>query len=66
MVKLPAFKRGCHVITSRITDSVPELAEFDIGMANLFSESLPVMFQVMHPDTVGEGTATTQRVGPPP
>ncbi|MEW5310489.1 MAG: hypothetical protein WDW38_002284 [Sanguina aurantia] len=36
VVKLPAFKRGCHVITSRITDSVPELAEFDIGMANLF------------------------------
>lgn len=38
VVKLPAFKRGCHVVTSRITDSVPELAEFDIGMANLFSK----------------------------
>jgi thiamine phosphate synthase YjbQ (UPF0047 family) len=36
-VSLGARKRGCHVITRDIVDQVPEIKEYDIGMANLFS-----------------------------
>ena len=36
-VKLPAKSRGCHVITSEIYKQVPELLEFEMGLANLWS-----------------------------
>jgi hypothetical protein len=36
-IKLPEHKRGCHVVTRKILKEIPELAEFEIGMANFFS-----------------------------
>ena len=35
-VTLPAFKRGCHVVTRQLLQEVPEVAEFEVGLANLF------------------------------
>lgn len=35
-ITLPQHKRGCHVITRKILAELPELSEFEIGLANLF------------------------------
>lgn len=36
VIELPSFPRGCHIVTSRIRDAVPEIAEYEMGLANLF------------------------------
>ena len=36
-VTLQSRKRGCHVVTREIYDQVPELQEFEMGLANLWS-----------------------------
>lgn len=36
IVEMPPFPRGCHVITRSIYQHVPELAEFEVGLANFF------------------------------
>lgn len=33
---LPPFKRGCHIITRYIYEAVPEIRQFEVGLANLF------------------------------
>jgi secondary thiamine-phosphate synthase enzyme len=33
---LPPFKRGCHIITRYIYEAVPEISQFEVGLANLF------------------------------
>jgi hypothetical protein len=38
VVNLPSFKRGCHVVTSKVMEQLPEICEFEVGMANFFSE----------------------------
>jgi secondary thiamine-phosphate synthase enzyme len=35
-LKLPPYSRGCHVITSGLLQLLPELSEFEMGMANFF------------------------------
>ncbi|GMH36971.1 hypothetical protein BSKO_04844 [Bryopsis sp. KO-2023] len=35
-ISLPAFKRGCHVVTRHFVDEVPEIKDFQVGLANLF------------------------------
>ncbi|CAI5531829.1 unnamed protein product [Closterium sp. Naga37s-1] len=35
-IELPPYKRGCHIITSHIMRAVPEIAEFRVGIANIF------------------------------
>ncbi|KAK9824674.1 hypothetical protein WJX72_012275 [[Myrmecia] bisecta] len=35
-IALPAYRRGCHVVTRKILEQLPELADFEVGMANLF------------------------------
>jgi hypothetical protein len=37
-VTLPQHKRGCHVITRKLLKELPEVCEFEVGMANFFSE----------------------------
>ena len=36
LVTLPGYSRGCHVITRPLLQHLPELSEFEVGMANLF------------------------------
>ncbi|KAL4435588.1 hypothetical protein ABPG77_002551 [Micractinium sp. CCAP 211/92] len=36
VVELPTLPRGCHVITRQLLQQLPELAEFEVGLANLF------------------------------
>lgn len=36
VVELPPFKRGCHVITRPLLQRLPELADFEVGLANFF------------------------------
>lgn len=36
-VTLSARKRGCHVVTREIYEQIPELQEFEMGLANLWS-----------------------------
>ncbi|XP_057867349.1 uncharacterized protein LOC131074686 isoform X2 [Cryptomeria japonica] len=44
---LPPFGRGCHMITQYIYQAVPEISQFEVGLANLFS-FLVTCFSVMH------------------
>lgn len=37
-ITLPQYPRGCHVITRRIYEALPELGSFEVGLANIFSE----------------------------
>eukprot|EP00197_Chlamydomonas_leiostraca_P003876 CAMPEP_0202867702 /NCGR_PEP_ID=MMETSP1391-20130828/9579_1 /ASSEMBLY_ACC=CAM_ASM_000867 /TAXON_ID=1034604 /ORGANISM="Chlamydomonas leiostraca, Strain SAG 11-49" /LENGTH=220 /DNA_ID=CAMNT_0049547765 /DNA_START=15 /DNA_END=677 /DNA_ORIENTATION=+ len=36
VIELPPYSRGCHVITRKIYEAMPEIAEFEVGMANVF------------------------------
>ncbi|KAF5836576.1 hypothetical protein DUNSADRAFT_5729 [Dunaliella salina] len=36
VIQLPPYDRGCHVITRTIYNALPEINEFDVGIANLF------------------------------
>lgn len=36
-MRLPAYKRGCHVVTRKVLEQLPELCEYEVGMANFFS-----------------------------
>ncbi|MCL4118139.1 UNVERIFIED_CONTAM: hypothetical protein GTU68_020647 [Idotea baltica] len=33
---LPAFARGCHLVTSYVTQAVPELSSFEVGLMHVF------------------------------
>jgi len=35
-IELPAFKRGCHIITQHIYRAVPEISQFRVGIVHLF------------------------------
>lgn len=35
-VVLPAYSRGCHLVTSEVLRQVPELAEFKVGLLHVF------------------------------
>ena len=35
-IRLPAFPRGFHLITSEVEDALPELRQVQVGMANVF------------------------------
>ena len=35
-VTLPAAPRGCHLVTSEILQQVPEIADFKVGLMNVF------------------------------
>ncbi|KAF8056005.1 SPAC4A8.02c [Scenedesmus sp. PABB004] len=34
-ISLPQHRRGCHVITRKLLSELPELAEFEVGLANI-------------------------------
>lgn len=36
IISIPAKRRGCHIITRNLLQELPEIAEYEIGMANLF------------------------------
>lgn len=36
MVELQPYSRGCHVITRKLVQQLPELADLEVGMVNLF------------------------------
>jgi len=36
IVELPGYSRGCHVITRPLLQQLPELSEFEVGLANIF------------------------------
>jgi hypothetical protein len=38
-ISLPAYPRGCHVVTRELLRELPELQQFEVGLANFFSES---------------------------
>jgi len=35
-IELPHYSRGCHIITRPLLQQIPELAEFEVGLANIF------------------------------
>lgn len=35
-IQLPAFKRGFHLITREVTDALPELPQFGVGLLHVF------------------------------
>lgn len=39
IVQLPAKQRGCHIITRNLLQELPELGEYEVGMANLFGKT---------------------------
>ena len=42
-VSVGSRKRGCHVITREIMKQVPEIGDFEMGLANFFSAHLLAM-----------------------
>lgn len=36
IVELPGLKRGCHVITRPLLEKIPEIREFEVGLAHFF------------------------------
>lgn len=34
--RLPAFRRGCHIITRQVVEAIPELAQMQIGWLHVF------------------------------
>lgn len=44
VVQLPAKQRGCHIITRNLLQELPELAEYEVGMANLFGELFLLLY----------------------
>jgi hypothetical protein len=37
VLELPPYQRGCHIITRKVQEALPELAQMEVGVANLFS-----------------------------
>ena len=35
-VVLPAYSRGCHLVTSHVLSEVPEVTEFQVGLMHVF------------------------------
>jgi secondary thiamine-phosphate synthase enzyme len=35
-IKLPAFSRGCHLITRHVISQVPQLQQFQVGLMHVF------------------------------
>ncbi|GBF96217.1 secondary thiamine-phosphate synthase enzyme [Raphidocelis subcapitata] len=35
-LSLPQHRRGCHIITEKIYEAAPEIAQFEVGLANIF------------------------------
>lgn len=35
-IVLPAFSRGCHLVTQHILQQIPELQEFSVGLLHVF------------------------------
>lgn len=35
-ISIPAVSRGCHLITRKVAEAVPEISEFEVGLANIF------------------------------
>jgi secondary thiamine-phosphate synthase enzyme len=35
-IKLPAYPRGCHLITGRVLQGLPRLSEVELGMLQIF------------------------------
>lgn len=35
-VDLTPYKRGCHVITRKVLEQLPEIREYEVGLANFF------------------------------
>ncbi len=61
-ISLQPYKRGCHVITRKLADQLPEIREYEVGLANFFSEfrvcchSLPTLFDIMGRVREGRGS----------
>lgn len=36
VVELPPYKRGCHVITNKLYQALPELSQYEMGLAHFF------------------------------
>ena len=35
-IRLPAYRRGIHLITRQVEEELPELQEFNVGLAHIF------------------------------
>ena len=35
-IRLPAFSRGCHLVTDRVTAGMPELSQIRVGLLHVF------------------------------
>ncbi len=36
VIKLPPFPRGCHLVTTHILESMPELSQIEVGLMHVF------------------------------
>ena len=36
-VRLPAYRRGCHIVTQHVREGMPEIADVEIGLLHVFS-----------------------------
>ena len=35
-IRLPAYRRGCHIVTQHVRDGMPEIADVQVGLLHVF------------------------------
>jgi hypothetical protein len=51
-VTLSSKPRGCHVVTKEVYKHVPEIHDFDVGLANIWSAFLQLLLTNCNQNTV--------------
>lgn len=46
-INLRSKSRGCHLITREIEKQVPEIEQYEIGMANIFRKSIVSIYLIL-------------------
>lgn len=66
-IVLPAFRRGCHLVTSHVISELPELKKFQVGLLHVFichtSASITIN-ENADPDVPADLTMALDRLAP--
>lgn len=67
VLTLPQRRRGNHIITKPILDQIPEIAEIEIGLANLFLQHTSAALTINEnasPDVLSDLANAMDRIAP--
>lgn len=66
-VTLPSFRRGCHLITGHILNSVPELKSIEVGLMHVFIRHTSASLSINEnadPDVTSDLSMALDRLAP--